>query len=296
VYVTDIPPMLPDIIFMLGYSFLMDYPNFGYNVGILRNRVDNISSILTAISSDEESIRAYSDRITVRRNQLYNTPKFNMTDPTAILPKACRKLGIKYKFIDHEHHFLFKDVKSGNDVEGYIKYRSIDIICREDLRITEVMYNFNNFSYKSSWRLGLVGHLHPHISVGHDSVTTICFGNRDSDAKLYKSSGAYEFFALLLKESVYNYDPSNPYEKVSSIIPKIMVLEKIASLHKVLDEDGNMITNATHPEEYAKLLLTHLKKCGVCNQYLLPSLNSKIVRLKSDYSEIGFEIQRQSQF
>jgi len=74
-----------------------------------------------------------------------------------------------------------------------------------------------------------------------------------------------------LKESVSAYDPGNPYEKVSTIIPKILALEKVAEIHKVLDENGNMITNSTHPKEYANLLISKLKKCRCCNSFLMPN-------------------------
>ncbi len=219
------------------------------------------------IKSEQANMDVYIERISQRRKILYTPANFNMKNPALILPKACRKLGIKYEYAGRKHSFGFKNVKSGNDIEGYIKYRGITIICDEDLKSKDVIYDFNNFSYRNSWQLSLIGNLHPHIATN----ANICFGNRGSDAQLYRTSGAYEFYALLLKESVGAYDPQNPYEKISSIIPKILALEKVAEINKVLDDAGDMITNATHPKEYARLLLTKLKKCRCCNGFLVPN-------------------------
>ncbi len=263
---SELQPLKPEeIIFALGYAYLIDHPNFDINVASLKNYVINLGNTLSNIRSDEAIIRQYADRIIARRSTLQEPVLFNMSDPVVVFTKACKKLGIKYSY-DGKHHFLFKNIKLGNDIEGFIHYKAIEMVYNNGLYLDDVVFSFNKFSYRKSWGIPIIGYMHPHIN---DSQ--ICFGNRDSDAMLYRKTGAYEFFALLLKESINNYNPGSPYEKVTTIINKVMVLEKICNMYKALDSNGELITKDSNPEEYAKLMFSHIRKCRVCNHFILPN-------------------------
>lgn len=254
------------LLLILGAAYLLDFPNLERNYDKYRNYIDTyadgknaIANISRQISDRIEQIRDISKRI--------NTGKLTIStrDVLKVLPKACKKMKIGFEIKNEKFYFTFKNVVITNQVEGTLRYKSITLVTTREFSIKDVIYEFNGFTMQNSWGLNL-GYMHPHIS-----GTIICYGNRSDDFHAYLENSAYEFIALLYKESVHSYDNHNPYESLVTIARKITALEKVVKVHKVF-EDNVLVTPETNPKKYAQLMFNSLKRCNVCRHFLDPSI------------------------
>ena len=82
---------------------------------------------------------------------------------------------------------LFKNVKCGNETEGYIQYKSIEVFLSDSYFPSRTIFTFNKFFYDTAWSIGKMGSLHPHIS----DEGCFCFGNRKGDYTLYTEGRSY---------------------------------------------------------------------------------------------------------
>ncbi|MFA5772936.1 MAG: hypothetical protein WC974_09425 [Thermoplasmata archaeon] len=143
--------------------------------------------------------------------------------------KKLSKLKIPMEVIDIANKryikFTFKRVKVGNEIEGYVSYKSIELILDPvSFSLKDSIYTFNNFSVKSSEYLPIS--FHPHIS------TSICFGNMKDEYSNYIVNGFYDFALALIKESVHNYSSESPYTNIATIAKTVRACERLWKIEK----------------------------------------------------------------
>lgn len=150
--------------------------------------------------------------------------------------KAARKYKALAEVVDDGLSITFKNVRCGNETEGYIQYKSIQLFLSDDNRMpSRVIYTFNNFFCDSDWNVPF-GHLHPHIAGG-----SMCLGNRVNDYALYVTSRSYPFIVEILKESVNNYSPDGPpYSNVASIRTRIAAISKLIDINLTKDKHKSL--------------------------------------------------------
>ena len=252
---------------VIVFNYLATQKNFVKNSGKFKQIMTDYYTQLANISSHYMNIEIAVSNI---RSQMekFNSNRFqiNTEDVVETFTKVCKKLKISYSFVSGLHNLKFKDVKVGNEIEGYINYKSITFVVDDDFKLRDMIFGFNGFVVRSSWHLSYLGTLHPHINAD----PRICFGNRDVDFKTYSTTGNVQFFCLLLKETVSNYSPENPFIKINDIRNKIKGLEHLSQIKNVT-KDGKIYEFHTHPEEYSKYVLEGRKACPHCSGFLYPS-------------------------
>lgn len=252
-------PSIYEAIVILASAYLCDKPNYSTNLQKFIVFFNDKKIIIQRIAATQNEIEA---RINIIRaeNEKYDAINIilQLENIDKVMAKICKKLKIKYEWQDNLHHLTFKNVEVGNQVEGYIKYKSITVFVNDQFEVKDIVYEFNGFVYRATWALGIIGNLHPHID-GRD----ICYGNRSDDHRTYVRMGAMDFSTLLLKESIHCYNPNSPYIKVTDVRTKIDVLEKIVKMSKI-EKDGKLINYDTDPEEYSKIFYSELRKCPHC--------------------------------
>lgn len=249
-------------VFILAYAYLVTKPNIKNNIGKVKTFLEDFRRRSGNIRNHESNIASYMSAIRTEYEGMYRL-SLNTQNMQLMFKKICKRLKVKYEFADDLHRFTFKNITIGNDTEGYLKYKTVTVITNDDFVIKEIIYGFNGFSFSTSWGFSLIGHLHPHIN-----VTNICYGNRSGDHTLYKTTGAYDFLLLLIKESLETYDSHSPYEHLGNIIRRVEVLESIVQMGDV-QENGVIITHESNPRRYTELLLSKIKRCPHCNSMLM---------------------------
>lgn len=167
------------------------------------------------------------------RDKILNAVNLNLTSMKDHLKKLS-KLKIPMEVVDYPNgkyiKFTFKNVKVGNDMEGYIHYKQIDLVLDPfTFSIKDSRFTFKNFSVKSSEYLPI--NFHPHIASG------ICFGNMKEEYNRYISNGYYEFALALIKESVYNYNAESPYVNIITLAKTIKSCERLWKIEKTQAEN-----------------------------------------------------------
>lgn len=150
----------------------------------------------------------------------------NTTIPMS-LRAAARKCGMGYKEDERTVCFSLRNVKVGNDIEGWMVYKRIDLTYRKDndgmpiLNVCDsINFVFNDFAYNTTNHIELLnGYMHPHISGNN-----ICYGNRGSDVGGYAANEQYSFWCATTKEVVSVYNPDNPYQNIRAIAQRIITL------------------------------------------------------------------------
>jgi len=163
------------------------------------------------VESAIRSYRRYREAIT-EQSMLIN----NIFAPQRIMDiDKFLKAAKKYKphFVRGELILEFRKVKFGNETEGYIKARKVLVGMDSNFEILSLEFHYpNGLKLKTSSVDGLHIPIHPHID-----VPNICYGNRDIDATGYIKHQEYDFFLILLKETLNNYNHESPYYSLTTI-------------------------------------------------------------------------------
>lgn len=194
----------------------------------LENYVSQMAYIEAEVISHQRTIQDYYQA-------LANFTGYKKWDIIAFI-KAARKYKALAEVIDDKLAITFKNVRCGNETEGYIQYKSIQLFLSDGNRQPyRAIYTFNNFFWDTEWSLSQY-HFHPHLNAG-----TLCFGNRMDDYVLYATSRAYSFMIEILKDSVNNYSPDGPpYCNVTSIRQRIAVFSKIIDVNLSKDKHKSL--------------------------------------------------------
>lgn len=167
-----------------------------------------------------------------------DTSELDIDYELKIIKGLKRKYGITGELTSEHIILVFKNLEVGNDVEGYISYKRLDVrIDRMSLKINSIRFEFaNGFVMDTSWGFGFY-HLHPHIS-GDGSV---CYGNQGTLASAYIKQMNLELYIDVLVETLSGYnagdDGHNPYTSVSNIRRTLSSVESLFSgLEDVSDQ------------------------------------------------------------
>ena len=107
------------------------------------NPFDNIESELT---SHIRTIAQYTQTIA-------NFGGYKKWDMQAFI-KAARKHKALVEVINHKLSITFKNVRCGNETEGYLQYKSIQLFLEDGTKKPyRAIYTFNNFFWDSEWRV-----------------------------------------------------------------------------------------------------------------------------------------------
>jgi len=211
----------------------------------------------------EEEILDVAQRISICIHDL----SFRSFKPLNVssLNRIAKKFNAKITLDNDMLVFTFFNVKSGNESEGYIKYKYISLYCNIPYPVTRetgfnfkrVIYGFRGFTYDSASPIRGVGYLHPHVS----TRGTICFGDRLNDWINYVSTYNYGFMLELVNDSLNNYYPESPYSTVSQIKNKVKVLTKIY-------KDAVKMNPGSCPEEISEHVFGLIIRCNRCNMIM----------------------------
>jgi len=216
--------------------------------GLIYVRLDNVShfakwiALLLAIVPQETNIEPFIDNQFELHNDISDITRYlnnydeaikrkmNRSELTIFstkdIIKSVKKLKLKYelkKNFGGEKELLriyFKNVKIGNEIEGYMRYKQIDLYLKPySLTLVDSVFTFNHFKLTRSEYTPIP--FHPHIN------SSFCFGNVSDEFNSYISNGFYDFALAIIKETVYHYDAENPYINISKLRRKIDFCEKM---------------------------------------------------------------------
>jgi hypothetical protein len=166
------------------------------------------------------------------------------------LNSICKKRKIGFMQDDSGNKtFIFRNVVTGNELEGFIKYKSINIVMdKKMMEVNNIIYVFNDFEIGSE---SLRTYLHPHIS-----NIKICKGNRKEDYFLYLANNEYGLLLDLFSEVLNNYNPDDAYTNIEKIKNTLWVIK------------NNLQKSILAPEEQVRLALKFSLKCKFCGEFL----------------------------
>lgn len=156
----------------------------------------------------------------------------------------------------------FNKVKCGNETEGHINYKFIEVhLNLEKLGVKgqdplNIVYGFQKFSIDAQNGISGVYTLHPHIRQSH-----ICFGSRQDDWGIYTQIMNFPFMIDVLYENLNNYEPSDAYMSVTEIVKTIKTLN-------IVFKDYKKMNPASDPEGVANHIFTGINKCSICYNIL----------------------------
>uniref|UniRef100_A0A6H1ZKB3 Uncharacterized protein n=1 Tax=viral metagenome TaxID=1070528 RepID=A0A6H1ZKB3_9ZZZZ len=195
------------------YLFIAAVHSAGNTIGVSR--------VLDSLMDTRARIRDYILSVESRYEaikEVLSNARFLLNLPA--LRKAVNKRKGLMEVINNNIIITFHNIRSGNDIEGYIKYRKIRMVFNGNLTITNIQYHFSKFYYDTDWLY--VGCLHPHVM-----GTSMCWGNRTEDWGLYCKAQAWVFWVDLLRESLSSYNPAGPYRSVTNIRNDISQLQRV---------------------------------------------------------------------
>lgn len=173
------------------------------------------------------------------------------------------KFKIDFSEIENDQHtifmFTFNNVRCGNNIEGYIKYKKIEITLNVERKITSVNFEIvNNLIMKVSDNDRWGFYTHPHIS----NSGSICYGNMNDvvqDLLNKRPENWIEFYASILYQVITTYNPDTPFSSITRIMQNLNRVLKIwgrLSTGTVVERNNyiyNLLTgrgdSSSYPEE-----------------------------------------------
>lgn len=197
---------------------------------IMSERIEDFESLYRQLSSIHNKMNEYHIHI----NDEIDPDKLNK-----ILKGFKRKYKIKGDITEEGLIKLsFKNLKVGNELEGYIIYKTLEFYIDVDnmYRIKKIRFTFKSgLVYDTDWRLQTDLYFHPHIS-----FTNICYGNQQNFVNAYIASDDIEMFVDVLYSVVTGYNPGShnenddemngnqvPYQSVTQISQSLSQLEEL---------------------------------------------------------------------
>lgn len=183
--------------------------------------------------------RAWEDFRDKMSTIILNLEPIDINYEFRILKGLKKKYGITAEMDSEFITFQFKNIEVGNDVEGRISYKRIDVkVKRENLSVESIEFEFpNGFIYNTGWDVNFF-YLHPHISTSG----SICYGNQSTLLKNYISEQNLEMFIDLLVETISGYNAGSseaqPYTSVTNIR---RTLSSIDELFKGIEDLSNRV-------------------------------------------------------
>lgn len=192
-----------------------------------------------------------------QRDLRYALERYGSDVPTFQLQnfslKTINKIMAKHKgsaeFVGNDLKLTFNKIRCGNDIEGYVNYKSITVFLpfnkfgTRNLNSNRIIYTFQKFSLDTCDKINGIPALHPHISGGD---AEFCFGNRDEDWRIYAMSYNFPFIIDLIYESLHTYNPSSPYIHISMLINVIKTLNMVYKDYKKLNPASTPGVLASH--------------------------------------------------
>lgn len=238
------------------WVYLVKWYSFAYKQSIDVTRVNNF---IGNIQSEEHNRRAhlesieYYEALIQKEDTGYHSLKFFDFKEFHKVARA-QKVGV-YK--DGESYRMnFKNVSCGNETEGHINYKAVNLWVNSKFQLTKCEFVFSKFVLNSEWFSHTV---HPHIS----GRSGICYGNRKSDFQLYRDHLAYEFYIDLISETVRSYNPDNPYVSLSEVRSQLAVYEEVLRGNKTLEE----MPIAERSRRIVEM--STLDECSRCGNYMM---------------------------
>ena len=178
------------------------------------------------INNKKESIKRYEERV----NELTRAYKYNDTEDFTfhnieLIKQAAINSGVEFGVKD-EYFTLrfFNRTFWDDDPENpqSVTYPSV-----------RIYFNYEFNLRKSEFEVGKgvfinkeVGQLLEYCPHPHLTFSSICYGNRENDAKVYIKNKHYEFFMDLLGETLNSYNPDNPYYTFDKVQTSVRVARK----------------------------------------------------------------------
>jgi hypothetical protein len=161
---------------------------------------------------------------------------------------------IKLEKTDQNIIMNFKQIKVGNDVEGYVSYKNIEITFDLRFKLLRTRFYFNKFMYDTGWEMDLS--MHPHIG------SYVCYGNRADDFNAYLAHHNFPFLLDLIKETVNSYYPERPFIDIRKLGSRIKAVEKALIGSKL----GDCENDEKKSKEIFQFVRGKLTMCG-CGSY-----------------------------
>ena len=228
-----------------------------FSVPVANRRADAMAACLQEVARLNEKIADHVFDIKLMYDRILPIKR---NDWVAFV-KACKKLKLRPIETEESIAFTFTNIKTGNDIEGYVQYKGITFVwSKEKNTVVNVVYHFSKFTLATSFELRLA--LHPHISTDGE----VCYGNRSEDMGIYKAANSYEYILDLLRDTVMSYNPESPYANIT----KIAIY--LRALNAVVPKDRNRLTKIRSDIEISEAwynsIASDIKQCRYCHQYL----------------------------
>jgi hypothetical protein len=241
---------------MLAVSYYLWKDGHLGNVNLVLEHIARILERERTLLSYTREIRTYIDRI-------YTLPQLAGFTPFNVdaLSAQVRKLGVLVSQDSDNVKLTFHKLKCGNDTEGYVSYKKVELYCTiPHLNIVRSIWYFNGFKYDSTWEVPSVMPLHPHIA-----SNGACYGNRAEDFYLYLSLRRWDLIILLMKETLNNYSPENPFISIRAVATKLSALEGLLKMR------GYTYSSGTEPARlYSDIeLWREMPRCRSCENPLV---------------------------
>lgn len=195
----------------------------------------------------ESLIRTTSDNVLMMRNIVDYNRRMSTNGLNLISVGNAAKFCDINVSNDGNITLSFHKIKCGNDNEGYIHYKSIDVKLSNSLNPVSFRFYFNRFYADSADGL----YWHPHC--GDDSI---CWGDNVTEYELFRGAANLEMIAMMIKEALASYNPGNPYLAVKHIANRVSCIDKYCRQNDISSINMNQIS------------VSNLTKCPRCGDYL----------------------------
>jgi hypothetical protein len=262
-----------------GNAGLYEYEKIAYLILYVLSDINNIDEIIINYArlksyhnNLNSSRRNFVNAEEQYRKLLFDHPIFTPTDYRSLFLYA-KKMKIKLEKTDQNIIMNFKQIKVGNDVEGYVSYKNIEITFDLRFKLLRTRFYFNKFMFDTKWGIDLP--MHPHIS------SYVCYGNRADDFNAYLAHHNFPFLLDLIKETVNSYYPERPFIYIKKLGSRIKAVEKALIGSKL----GDCENDEKKSKEIFEFIQGKLTMCGCGSyQYLGHCTNPNCVH-SSEYQE-----------
>ena len=211
---------------------------------------------LIKIAEEQSKIR---DRQKILESYYENLSFLKLPDWTAFV-KAAKKYKVKAVHKDGYISLMFPNVICGNDIEGFIQYRAIEVLWSKNTNsVKEVIYYFKDFIISDKW--GFITALHPHVD------GSFCWGNREEDYSIYRNANEWGFLIGLINESLRGYNPSSPFINITKL------RHILSQLKAVLPKDVTKLriirNDVAESFKWFSTIKEKAQSCPICGQILM---------------------------
>jgi hypothetical protein len=267
-----------EILFLLGYSLLIEDPANRTFAPI--NCANLLNSYFANVYMPHLAMHRYKRASELLYKKFIDGLTYKPITRVDVneLKKIARNFGIKAEFRSDMMVLKWRNVSVGDDNEGYINYKEIEIGLKYvTYSIEYTRYKIDNFIIDTRYPFYNNGtsdqtKFHPHID-----YHSFCMGNRSDDFDAYKASGMVPFVFEVINSCVKEYSPDNPFIRITKLQRKVQAYSAIAKGFPKTDESEeemsrkvfDMRVNMLRGDDFAGLISFTPAICPHCLQDLV---------------------------